>query len=92
MILRDQEQRSWPMEFRDYGMYACIGRGWSNFCVANDLKEGQAFKFVLIKNGKKPIVTIHSKFSLLRHLLCSHFLFVTPSILKKCLNYTFLTY
>ncbi|KAK2988435.1 hypothetical protein RJ640_001384 [Escallonia rubra] len=56
MILRDEKQRSWPVEMRDAGSYVYIGHGWSDFCIANDLKEGDSFKFELFKKGKKPIV------------------------------------
>ncbi|KAK3015151.1 hypothetical protein RJ639_005931 [Escallonia herrerae] len=56
MILRDEKQRSWPVEMRDAGSYVYIGHGWSDFCIANDLNEGDSFKFELIKKGKKPIV------------------------------------
>ncbi|KAK2975930.1 hypothetical protein RJ640_024815, partial [Escallonia rubra] len=56
MILRDEKQRSWPVEMRDAGSYVYIGHGWSDFCIANDLNEGDSFKFELIKKGNKPIV------------------------------------
>ncbi|KAK3015152.1 hypothetical protein RJ639_005932 [Escallonia herrerae] len=56
MILKDEKQRSWPVEMRDVGSYVYIKHGWSDFCIANDLNEGDSFKFELIEKGNKPIV------------------------------------
>ncbi|KAK2988436.1 hypothetical protein RJ640_001385 [Escallonia rubra] len=52
MILKDEKQRSWPVEMRDVGSYVYIKHGWSDFCIANDLNEGDSFKVKL--NGPKP--------------------------------------
>ncbi|CAK9150345.1 unnamed protein product [Ilex paraguariensis] len=65
MILKDEKHRSWPVELKHKDTHVYINNGWRRFCSANGLKEGDAFKFEVVENGKKPIVNFHCKFFLL---------------------------
>ncbi|CAI9087736.1 OLC1v1021884C1 [Oldenlandia corymbosa var. corymbosa] len=57
MILIDERQRSWPVKLKLMGSHFCITTGWQEFREGNELKEGDAYRFEIIKNGsnKKPI-------------------------------------
>ncbi|XP_019176567.1 PREDICTED: B3 domain-containing protein REM17-like isoform X2 [Ipomoea nil] len=59
MILRDDKERSWSVVLRRDGYHFGILKGWQAFRVANGLKEGDAYKFELIKTGKTPIAKLH---------------------------------
>nr|GMD90131.1 B3 domain-containing protein REM10-like [Ipomoea batatas] len=63
MILRDDKERSWPIVLGKVGKHATLMRGWPAFQMAKGLKEGDAYKFELIKSGKKPIAKFHCHFS-----------------------------
>ncbi|XP_031122546.1 B3 domain-containing protein REM17-like [Ipomoea triloba] len=60
MILRDDKERSWPVVLGTMGKHVSLLRGWQAFRMAKGLKEGDAYKFELIKSGKKPIAKFHS--------------------------------
>nr|GMD21784.1 B3 domain-containing protein REM10-like [Ipomoea batatas] len=59
MILRDDRERSWPVVLGTMGKHVSLLRGWQAFRMAKGLKEGDAYKFELIKSGKKPIAKFH---------------------------------
>nr|GMD26524.1 B3 domain-containing protein REM10-like [Ipomoea batatas] len=61
MILRDDKERSWPVVLGRMGHHVGLLRGWQAFQMAKGLKEGDAYKFELIKNGKKPIAKFYCK-------------------------------
>nr|GMD26331.1 B3 domain-containing protein REM10-like [Ipomoea batatas] len=63
MILRDDKERSWPVVLGTMGRHVSLLRGWQAFRMAKGLKEGDAYKFELIKSGKKPIAKFHCHFS-----------------------------
>nr|GME00723.1 B3 domain-containing protein REM14-like isoform X1 [Ipomoea batatas] len=59
MILRDDKERSWPVVLGRVGDQFCLLEGWQEFRMANGLKEGDAYKFEMIKTGKTPIAKFH---------------------------------
>ncbi|XP_031123407.1 B3 domain-containing protein REM17-like [Ipomoea triloba] len=63
MILRDDKERSWPVVLGRMGHHVGLLRGWQAFQMAKGLKEGDAYKFELIKSGKKPIAKFYCPFS-----------------------------
>ncbi|KAJ8538801.1 hypothetical protein K7X08_030097 [Anisodus acutangulus] len=61
LIIRDQRQRSWNFRLATYNSIVHILGGWSEFRVANDLKEGDYMMFEVVANGEKPIWKFHEK-------------------------------
>ena len=64
LIIRDERERSWNLRLYTHNYIVHILGGWSEFCVANDLKEGDYMMFAVIANGEKPIWKFHCKFSI----------------------------
>ncbi|XP_047268650.1 B3 domain-containing protein REM10-like [Capsicum annuum] len=55
VIIRDERQRSWNLRLATYGLNVHIYNGWDEFCVVNNLKEGDYMTFEVVANGEKPI-------------------------------------
>lgn len=89
MILMNEKGRSWPAvswnKKSDGQVY--IGRGWTSFRDANNLKAGDSFIFEHIEKQKIPTFKFHSKLSssscilLMKKLLFS-FCMMTLAITK----------
>ncbi|XP_010324530.2 B3 domain-containing protein REM14 isoform X3 [Solanum lycopersicum] len=61
LIIRDERERSWNLRLYTHNSIVHILGGWSEFCVANDLKEGDYMMFEVVVNGEKPIWKFHNK-------------------------------
>ncbi|CAN4075776.1 unnamed protein product [Withania somnifera] len=61
LIIRDERQRSWNLKLSTHNARVHILGGWSDFCIVNDLKEGDYVMFEVIANGEKPIWKFHNK-------------------------------
>ncbi|KAM3270577.1 B3 domain-containing protein REM10-like [Capsicum chacoense] len=55
VIIRDERQRSWNLRLATYGLNVHIYNGWDDFCVVNNIKEGDYMTFEVVANGEKPI-------------------------------------
>nr|GLL32795.1 B3 domain-containing protein REM17-like isoform X1 [Ipomoea trifida] len=62
MILRDDKERSWSVVLGREANHFSLQHGWEAFQMANGLKEGDAYKFELIKSGEKPIAKLSCKY------------------------------
>nr|GMD23348.1 B3 domain-containing protein REM17-like isoform X2 [Ipomoea batatas] len=62
MVLRDDKERSWPVVLGRKDHHLSLRQGWQAFRMANGLKEGDAYKFELIKTGEKPIAKLSCKY------------------------------
>nr|XP_027083766.1 LOW QUALITY PROTEIN: B3 domain-containing protein REM17-like [Coffea arabica] len=63
MILRDERERQWSVRLQQKGKHVLISSGWSKFRTSNGLKEGDTYKFELIKKGQRPLVNFYCNFS-----------------------------
>ncbi|XP_019254821.1 PREDICTED: B3 domain-containing protein REM17-like isoform X2 [Nicotiana attenuata] len=63
LILRDEKQRSWPVQVGPQGHHFAITRGWRQFREANNVQVGDTYKFELIDNGTVPVAHFHCKYS-----------------------------
>ncbi|CAN4075777.1 unnamed protein product [Withania somnifera] len=61
VIIKDERQRSWNLRLATHNSIVHVLGGWGEFCVANDLKEGDYMMFEVIANGEKPIWKFHNK-------------------------------
>ncbi|KAK4374082.1 hypothetical protein RND71_004759 [Anisodus tanguticus] len=59
LIIRDERQRSWNLKLYTSTSQVYIGGKWAEFRDANDIKEGDHIKFVVVSNGKRPIWKFH---------------------------------
>ncbi|XP_027182274.1 putative B3 domain-containing protein REM15 [Coffea eugenioides] len=62
MILRDERKRQWSVRLQQKGKHVLISSGWSKFRTSNGLKEGDTYKFELIKKGQRPLVNFYCKY------------------------------
>ncbi|KAJ8561122.1 hypothetical protein K7X08_027312 [Anisodus acutangulus] len=60
LIIRDERQRSWNLKLYTSTSQVYIGGKWAEFRDANDIKEGDHIKFVVVSNGKRPIWKFHA--------------------------------
>ncbi|XP_060179537.1 B3 domain-containing protein REM10-like isoform X2 [Lycium barbarum] len=58
VIIRDGRQRSWNLRLATHNSIVHVG-GVGEFCIANDLKEGDYMSFEVVANGEKPIWKFH---------------------------------
>ncbi|XP_015168730.1 B3 domain-containing protein REM14-like isoform X2 [Solanum tuberosum] len=61
LIIRDEREISWNLRLYTHNSIVHILGGWSEFCVANELKEGDYMMFEVVVNGEKPIWKFHDK-------------------------------
>ncbi|MCD7446390.1 hypothetical protein HAX54_005998 [Datura stramonium] len=61
LIIRDERQRSWNLILGTHNSIVHILGGWGDFCIANNLKEGDYMMFEVVANGEKPIWKFHEK-------------------------------
>ncbi|KAK6781588.1 hypothetical protein RDI58_019384 [Solanum bulbocastanum] len=61
LIIRDERERSWNLRLYTHNSIVHILGGWSEFCIANDLKEGDSMMFEVVVNGEKPVWKFHDK-------------------------------
>ncbi|XP_055819904.1 B3 domain-containing protein REM10-like isoform X2 [Solanum dulcamara] len=59
MILVDEKQRSWSVCVGQMEHHFGIKRGWPQFKKANNVQEGDTYKFELTNNGTIPIVHVN---------------------------------
>ncbi|KAM3362854.1 hypothetical protein P3S68_017708 [Capsicum galapagoense] len=71
VIIRDERQRSWNLRLATYGLNVHVYNGWDDFCVVNNLKEGDYMTFEVVSDGGKPIWKFRSKCSHLINLCIS---------------------
>ncbi|CDP18427.1 unnamed protein product [Coffea canephora] len=62
MIVRDERRRQWSVRLQQKGKHVLISSGWSKFRTSNGLKEGDTYKFELIKKGQRPLVNFYCKY------------------------------
>ncbi|XP_024014114.1 B3 domain-containing protein REM10 [Eutrema salsugineum] len=56
--LVNEKGKSWRIDLRHvaYPGRFCMRRGWRSFCIANEKKPGDSFKFKLVQNGETPML------------------------------------
>ncbi|CAI9117225.1 OLC1v1018574C1 [Oldenlandia corymbosa var. corymbosa] len=66
MILMDERQRTWPVRLKLRTTHFSITAGWKDFREANEIKEGDAYKFELIEKGNRRTKPV-ARFTIVPH-------------------------
>ncbi|XP_023633067.1 B3 domain-containing protein REM17 [Capsella rubella] len=61
IVLLDGEGRSWNLnlKYNEAGMHTYIRPGWTRFCDANGMSQGQQFTFKLVQKAAPPIMRLY---------------------------------